>query len=198
MAVAIPPTYALLQNFLVSYNHKNRWVNLYNIVPIETVTRDKPTEGWSCNWEFLVVGMWHPVHQILTLLQIKEYNFLHSFFFLLFLISTWYVNIRNSLIKKKGKKKISYTHFESQAQLCKRQLALTQGYISTQVSYFFYPKHPLSLFSVVVLEYPIIKLQAKWIKLNLLFRLSCISEFKLPWVILTQLQLEQPCPGFNL
>ena len=57
MAVAIPPTYALLQNFLVSYNHKNKWVNLYNIAPIETVTRDKPTEGWGCNWEFLVVGM---------------------------------------------------------------------------------------------------------------------------------------------
>ena len=57
MAVAIPPTYALLQNFLVSYNHKNKWVNLYNIVPIEMVTRDKPTDRWGCNWEFLVVGM---------------------------------------------------------------------------------------------------------------------------------------------
>ena len=103
-------------------------------------------------------------------IQFPALIFFPSFFLLLlFLISTWYVNIRNSLIKKKEKKKISYTHFESQAQLCKRQLALTQGYISTQVSYFFYPKHPLSLFSVVFLEYPIIKLQAKWIKLNLLF-----------------------------
>ena len=69
------------------------------------MTRDKPTDGWGCNWEFLVKGMWHRVHQILTLFQIKEYNFLHSFFFLLllFLISIWYVNIRNSLIKKKKK-----------------------------------------------------------------------------------------------
>ena len=108
MPVAIPPTYVRLWNFTVNYNRKNKWVNLYNIVPTEMATRDKPTEEWGCNWEYLIVGMWHPVHQILTLFQIKEYNFLHSFFFFFFLllllffsISIWYEYIRNSLINKK-------------------------------------------------------------------------------------------------
>lgn len=57
MAVAIPPTYALLPNFLVSYNIKNKWVNLWNIVPNEKVTSDNPTDGWGYYWEVLIVGM---------------------------------------------------------------------------------------------------------------------------------------------
>ena len=118
----------------------------------------------SPNWDgdkrqaHRLVGMWHPVHQILTLFQIKEYNFLHSFFSSSSFLNFYLVCKHKKFFNLKKENKISYTQFESWAQLCKRQLALTQGYISTQVSFSFYPKHPLSLFSLVFLEYPIIKL----------------------------------------
>ena len=58
----------------------------------------------------------------------------------------------------------------SRAQLFQRQLVLTW------VSFSCYQKHFLRQFSLFLLEYPTVKLQAKRIKLNLLFKLSYLSS----------------------
>ena len=56
----------------------------------------------------------------------------------------------------------------SRAQLFERRLALTR------VS--FHQKHSIEWFSLLFLEYPIVKLWAKRIKLNLIFKLSYLSS----------------------
>ena len=56
----------------------------------------------------------------------------------------------------------------SRAQLFERRLAITR------VS--FHQKHSIEWFSLFFLEYPMMKLQAKRIKLNLIFKLSYLSS----------------------
>ena len=56
-------------------------------------------------------------------------------------------------------------NLSTQGKLLECQFALTQ------VSFSFYQKHSLGQFSLFFLQYPIIKLQAQRITLNLLFEL---------------------------